>query len=802
MTKSKWVKASFGFVFLASLSSNLLGANPGDVIVTEIMQNPSAVSDGSGEFFEVYNTTASTINLDGWVIKDKDSDSHTIDNGGTLNINAGEYIVLSINSDSSTNGGVTAAYEYSGMFLANGSDEVMLVENGVTIDSVAYDNGSTFPDPNGKSMELLDVNSDNNVGANWAEALSAWTGSAGDFGSPGTQNTVANADFPPTASNVNRTPQVPSSSDLVTISAELTDDGSLTTASSTKQLFYDTGSGFTSTNMINSSGDTFEGVIPPQADGTIVNYYVSVTDIGGQTVTSPSDAPVSFYSYQVNNSGTTPALVINEILYNDGGNFEFIEIFNNTGSAVDLSSWMISDGGNTFTIPNGSSVNNNDFIILTQDLANFATTYPAVTNVVGEYLFGLSSGGESVILMDVNGSMSDQVDFENGTNSWPATTTGFSIELINPASDNNVGLNWQVSNNSGGNPGQATASDVTAPDLISASASTSTTIDLQFDENLDQTTAETPGNYSVNNGITVSTAILDGGNNSIVHLTVSVLTSGQPYQVTVINVEDNLGNAITSDSESFTFTTPSSPGDVIITEIMQNPTAVSDNDGEFFEIYNTTGSTIDLDGWVIKDKDSESHTIDNGGPLNINSGEYLVLGRNLDTATNGGVNVAYQYSSFFLGNSSDEVILEDNGVTIDSVAYDNGSTFPDPSGASMELTDILLDNNVGTNWLTATSAWIGSAGDFGTPGASFGGTNSAPDPVAISVTVSGNDIILTWSASTGATAYDVYRRTSPDFGTPPSPTELVAGDVAGVSYVDSGAAGAGTTFYYVVVAKN
>lgn len=796
MTKSKWVKASFGFVFLASLSSNLLGANPGDVIVTEIMQNPSAVSDGSGEFFEVYNTTASTINLDGWVIKDKDNDSHTIDNGGTLNINAGEYIVLSINSDSSTNGGVTAAYEYSGMFQSNSSDEIILVENGVTIDSVAWDNGSTFPDPNGKSMELLDVNSDNNVGANWAEALSAWTGSAGDFGSPGAQNTVANADFPPTASNVNRTPQVPSSSDLVTISAELTDDGSLTTASSTKQLFYDTGSGFTSTNMINSSGDTFEGVIPPQADGTIVNYYVSVTDIGGQTVTSPSDAPVSFYSYQVNNSGTTPALVINEILYNDGGNFEFIEIFNNTGSAVDLSSWMISDGGNTFTIPNGSSVNNNDFIVITQDLANFATTYPAVTNVVGEYQFGLSSGGESVILMDVNGSLSDQVDYENGTNSWPTTTTGFSIELLSPSFDNNLGSSWKASDNSGGNPGVATVADLTAPNLVSASAIGLTSVDVQFDENLDQTTAEILTNYSIDNGIgNPVAATLDGVDNSLVHLTVSTLSSGINYTLSTSGVEDISGNASTLQNASFNYIVPPSVDDVIVNEIMYNTPS---SDEEWIELYNTTGSPITLtSNWMLENT-NPSWAYNFGGEV-IPANGFLTIQVGSSGAFPFTPDVIFNTSSNKLVNSSSTISLKFLTITVDEVTYDDGAPWPtsaDGSGPSLELNDPALDNNDGTNW----SASANAGGTPGTQNSTLAA--GSPDPVAISVTVSGNDIVLTWSASTGATAYDVYRKTSPDFGTPPSPSELVAGDVATTTYTDSGAAGAGTTFYYVVVAKN
>ena len=56
-----------------------------------------------------------------------------------------------------------------------------------------------------------------------------------------------------------------------------------------------------------------------------------------------------------------------------------------------------------------------------------------------------------------------------------------------------------------------------------------------------------------------------------------------------------------------------------------------------------------------------------------------MLGRNTD-ATNGGVPVAYQYTSFTLGNAEDEIILLDGaGTEIDRVAYDGGPGFPDPT---------------------------------------------------------------------------------------------------------------------------
>jgi len=158
------------------------------------------------------------------------------------------------------------------------------------------------------------------------------------------------------------------------------------------------------------------------------------------------------------------------------------------------------------------------------------------------------------------------------------------------------------------------------------------------------------------------------------------------------------------------------PADLVINEIMQNPAAVPDSSGEWFELYNPGNSDVDVNGWTIADNDVDSHLINNGGPLLIPAGGYLVLGNNSDTSTNGGVNVGYSYGgSWFLSNAADEVILLDAALTeIDRVEYDGGISFPDPTGASMALSDSALDNNDGTNWCTSPTPF--GAGDLGTPG--------------------------------------------------------------------------------------
>lgn len=158
-------------------------------------------------------------------------------------------------------------------------------------------------------------------------------------------------------------------------------------------------------------------------------------------------------------------------------------------------------------------------------------------------------------------------------------------------------------------------------------------------------------------------------------------------------------------------------GDLVITEIMQNPSAVNDADGEYFEIFNTTTSDIDINGWTISDNDTDFHTISNGGPLVVAANSYFVFGRDGDSTLNGGYNVDYEYSSFILTNTSDEVVLSTpTGLVIDSVAYDDGATFPDPAGASMELIGTSAsENDNGANCQTATESY--GDGDLGSPGA-------------------------------------------------------------------------------------
>ncbi len=102
--------------------------------------------------------------------------------------------------------------------------------------------------------------------------------------------------------------------------------------------------------------------------------------------------------------------------------------------------------------------------------------------------------------------------------------------------------------------------DATPPKVTGASITATTVVIVTFSEALEQNSAQTAGNYSITNGITVSGATLSTDGKKVT-LTTSQHTSGQSYVVTVTNVKDVAGNIVdpganTAGYSFFNDTTP------------------------------------------------------------------------------------------------------------------------------------------------------------------------------------------------------------------------------------------------------
>ena len=275
--------------------------------------------------------------------------------------------------------------------------------------------------------------------------------------------------------------------------------------------------------------------------------------------------------------------------------------------------------------------------------------------------------------------------------------------------------------------------DLTPP----VTAQTIFTVDLPCDLNLDSPTTTCNGTtmYDIDipfTGGNTSTYTLNanvgtvGGDDPSIMAAGTITVTGVPVGTDVVFTA--VGDATTSSCNlTRNVTSPfcgtvtcAAVGSVIITEVMQNPNAVADNLGEWFEVYNTTANPINLQGWEFVDDNNASEMFTVTTSLVIQPNSYLLFANNGDSTTNGGLPTPdYVYSDFYLGNSSDGIIIRCAANDIDSVVWDNGNTFPDPTGASMALDPTKLDatsNDVGANWHEETVNTYG-AGDFGTPGA-------------------------------------------------------------------------------------
>ncbi len=156
-------------------------AQPGRVVISEVMADPRAVPDGAGEWIEVHNPGAAAVDLRGWTLASARDAPHVVSR--SVVVPARGSVVLARSADRERNGGVAAAHAWGGSpSLANAADWVALRDrSGVTVDSVAWGRGL----PRGRSRALRDPArpSADVEGAAWTTSTAVY--GAGDRGTPG-----------------------------------------------------------------------------------------------------------------------------------------------------------------------------------------------------------------------------------------------------------------------------------------------------------------------------------------------------------------------------------------------------------------------------------------------------------------------------------------------------------------------------------------------------------------------------------------------------------------------------------------
>lgn len=164
------------------------GIDTGDLVVTELMYDPAAVDGDFGEYIELYNASADTLELTGLSVEDGDGDGTTVTEA--LSVSAGGYVLLGASANTSANGGFEPDHVWAtdSVKLGNDGDTVTVKFADTVIDEVIWLEETT-PGAEGAAIGLnpakLDAASNDEMG-NWCAQTSSY--GEGDLGTPGAAN--------------------------------------------------------------------------------------------------------------------------------------------------------------------------------------------------------------------------------------------------------------------------------------------------------------------------------------------------------------------------------------------------------------------------------------------------------------------------------------------------------------------------------------------------------------------------------------------------------------------------------------
>ncbi len=244
--------------------------------------------------------------------------------------------------------------------------------------------------------------------------------------------------------------------------------------------------------------------------------------------------------------------------------------------------------------------------------------------------------------------------------------------------------------------------DITPPSIVSATASSPTTVDVLFNEPVDIASSQITANYSVSNGIGFpTTAVRDVINTSLVHLT---FTNNLPVRtnltLTINGVADVSNNILNGGTKIFSYFIPYQY-DIVIDEIMCDPTpVVALPTNEWVELKNTTAFDINLQNYKLGKSTGES----GGMPSYIlPAGGYVIVCTGSAVAALAVYGPTIAVTSFpAINNDADKIYLKSpQGTIIHSVNFTSDwyqNELKKNGGWTLEMIDPKNPCNGSNNW--------------------------------------------------------------------------------------------------------
>ncbi len=690
-----------------------------DIVINELFADPSPVINlTNAEFIELYNRSSNTFNLNGLRI----SDGYTL-TGATLGnyvMAPNSYVIICPVAD-------TAQFTALGYMnklgvssfptLNNSGDNIYLKTNaGIFIDSVNYKDTwykDAVKKDGGYTLEQINPNLNPNCSQinNWIASTDA------DGGTPGFVNSVYSLAPDVIAPKINS----------VTVLDSLHISVCFDDAIAASQLSLATNYVITSlgspTLAIATSGNMCVTLSLSSKLINATNYTITIsgiTDCSGN-VLSPNTKSFSCYTAKPYD------VVINELMPDpdpaiDLPNEEFVELKNRTNFSINLKNWSFSSLTTSKKLPDVTIAPNGYVVLSGTGTANtFSINYGIPSYEVASFP-SLLNDGTTLTLRDTNHVVISSVSYSSSWyNDANKSDGGWSLEQIdanNPCGGQN---NWHASTHpNGGTPAYpnsvaATNPDNSSPTLDRVIVITADTIALLFTEPLDSITLSNPLNYVFDNGLTSPTyvkAVAPEFKKVILKLSTPIQL-GTIYNVSVLSgITDCVGNALINGSLPFALPEAPVANDVVINEILFDPTT---GGVDFVELYNRSSKTINLKDLRLGSMDTLTSTLTDTEILTEEG--YLLFPESYVAISESGASVKQQYLTTnpkgFLDvadlpsmNTDDDVVtLSDASFNvIDNFKYTAKMHFPllvTTKGVSLERIDFNRPTDDRTNWNSA-----------------------------------------------------------------------------------------------------
>ena len=692
-----------------------------DIVINEIFADPSPVVNlTSCEFIELYNRSASPFNLSGL----KFTDNTSLATLGSYTLAPNGYVIICPIADTAqfTALGYMNKLGVSSFAALTNSGKNLYLKTalGAFIDSVNYSDTwykNAFKKDGGYTLEQINPN----INPSCAQ-INNWIASNDvDGGTPGFINSLYSIAPDVTGPKISGITVIDSThisicfNDLISVSQ--------LTISSNYSINGSIGS---PTLSVAGSGNTCVTLSLATKLINATNYTITITGITdcASNSLSPNKGLISFYKHKAFD------VVINELMPDPDPAInlpteEYVELKNRTPFKINLKNWTISTPTSTKKIPN-LTIEPDSFVVLTA-----AGNFNAFDNY-GVFVYEVTSfpsllnDGTTLTIRDSNGVVINSIAY---TSSWyndaGKVDGGWSMEQIDANNPCGGQSNWRASTNAyGGTPGRRNSvissnTDNTSPILERIAVLSADTIMLFFNESLDSLSLQNPASYTFDNGLTAPTYILPiSADFKKVKLKLSSsLVWSTIYNCTVTgNIKDCVGNLISTGSSAlFGLPLPALPNDVVINEVLFDPTTTGI---DFVELFNRSNKIIDLKDLRIGSMDTLTSILTY--TEKITEDGYLLFPETYIVLSENGTTVKREFQTinpkgFYdivdlpsMNIDDDVVTLSDkNAIVIDNLIYTSKMHFPllvSTKGVSLERIDFNRPTNDKTNWNSASEA--------------------------------------------------------------------------------------------------